>query len=105
MKLFIDNKLLYANNVLCCRVEVKNGHTNKPGISSVTPQFSHSHGRDLLLVNGIGWLGADDSCSIVVGRMVDGNGKVLPCHTAEVRLMNIVNAVSDNGENTVLEIK
>ena len=106
MKLLVDNGLLYANNVLCCRAEVKDGNPDQPGRSAITPQFSHHHhGRDLLLVDGLGWLGADDACAIVVGRVVDGTGALLPCRIAETRLMNLINAVTDRGETATLEIK
>lgn len=105
MKLSIQGNRLYADNMVFSHVEVKDGHRDKPFSGSAEPRYSHAVGRELLHVDGLGWLGAASECAIRVGRVVRSDGEVLPCLVTEARLMGMANFATEQGKHITLEIE
>lgn len=105
MKLLIDGNKLYTNSLFFSHVEVADGSGDKPSNCTVEPRYSHAAGRELLHADGLGWVGADDSCAIRVGRVVRGDGSVLPCKLTETRLISLVYAIEDRGNKASLEVR
>ena len=105
MKLVVQGNRLYVDGLLFSHCEVKDGHGYKSFSGSVEARYSHHHGRELAISHGIGWLGSDPSCDIVLGRVVTGDGRVIPCSTTEARLMGLVNYTEEQGKRITLEIE
>ena len=105
MKLVIDGNRLYLDNIQFSHIEVKNGNRDKHFSGEAEPRYSHHHGAELLHVDGLGWVGGQPSCDIVLGRVVSGTGDVIPCRTTEARLMGIVNFTTEQGKRITLEIE
>lgn len=102
MKLKISGNTLYTDGFKLCHVSFKQVRKAFDGEAEV--RYSHVAGRDLAIADGIGWFGADPGCSIVIGRVVDGNGDVLPCKLTEARLIGMMNFAADKGQRCTLEI-
>lgn len=105
MKLEVVGNRLYVDQMLFCHCGVNHGDGDTYFYGTVEPRYSHSHGRELPIADGLGWLGGDASCAIVVGRVINGDGKVLPCKLTETRLMTLVNMSDELGMNISLEVK
>lgn len=106
MKLVIDGNRLYLDGLMFSHVGVKNGHRDKHFSGEAEPRYSHHHhGSELLHVDGLGWVGGQPSCDIVLGRVVQGDGSVIPCRTTEARLMWIANWTVEQGKRITLEIE
>ena len=105
MKLTIQGNRLYVDNFMFSYVEVKDGHGDKPFNGEVEPRYSHHAGRELLHVDGFGWLGADSQCAIRVGRVVRSDGEVMQCVVTEARLMGVANYATEQGKRITLEIE
>ena len=103
MKLKISGNTIYTDGFKLCHVSFKQGRKAFDGEAEV--RYSHTAGRDLAIADGIGWFGADPICSIVVGRVVDGNGDVLPCKLTEARLLGMMNFAANKGQRCTLEIE
>ena len=56
MKLSIQGNRLYVDNLMFSHCEVKDGHGDKSFSGEVEPRYAHSVGRELLHVDGLGWL-------------------------------------------------
>ena len=72
---------------------------------ALAPRYAHSMGRELLHVDGLGWLGAAPECAIRVGRVVRSDGSVMPCSATEARLMGVANWTVEQGKRITLEIE
>lgn len=105
MKLSIQGNRLYVDNLMFSHCEVKDGHGDKPFSGTAEPRYAHSMGRELLHVDGLGWLGADHQCAIRVGRVVRSDGSVMPCSVTEARLMGVANWTVEQGKRITLEIE
>ena len=105
MKLSIQGNRLYADNLMFSHCEVKDGHGDKPFTGEAEPRYSHAHGTELVHVDGLGWMGAEPSCDVVLGRVVKSDGGVLPCRVTEARLMGVVNWTVEQGKRITLEIE
>lgn len=105
MKLVVQGNRLYVDGLLFSHCEVKDGHGYKSFSGTVEARYSHHHGRELAISHGIGWLGSDPSCDIVLGRVVAGDGRVIPCSTTEARLMGLVNYTEEQGKRITLGIE
>ena len=103
MRLKISGNTLYTDGIKLCHVSFKQSRKAFDGEAEV--RYSHVAGRDLAIADGIGWFGADPVCSIVVGRVVDGNGDVLPCKLTEARLLGMMNFAANKGQRCTLEIE
>lgn len=103
MKLSIQGNRLYVDNLMFSHVEVKDGHRDKPFAGSVESRFSHAHGRELPIADGLGWLGGEPSCDVVLGRVVKGDGSVMPCKLAEGRLLGLINIAEETGKRVAIE--
>lgn len=102
MKLTIENGTLFADNLFFCYCEPGNERNDIPaGAFKVTTTYSHKHGKDLPNVVGIGWVGADKECDIVLGRVRSGAG-VMPCDAHLVRLLSLIEAAEDRGAKVTL---
>lgn len=87
MKLLLSGGSLYLDNTFFCFAEVGHGRTYLPaGQYSVGTEFSTAHGLDLPTVAGLGWIGADPECDIVLGR-VRGRDALVPCALSLNRLL------------------
>lgn len=106
MKLIIHGNCLYVDNLRFCHCEVKHdGNGIKPFSGTVEARFSHHHGRELPIADGIGWLGADSQVSVVLGSVVKSDGSVIPCKLAESRLLGMINYTEEQGKRITLEIE
>ena len=105
MKLVIQGNRLYADNYILSHCEVEDGHRDKSFSGTAEPRYSHAVGRELLHVDGLGWLGADPQCAIRVGRVVRSDGSVMPCSVTEARLMGVANWTAEQGKRITLEIE
>ena len=104
MKLSIQGNRLYADNYILSHCEVEDGHRDKSFSGTAEPRYSHAVGRELLHVDGLGWMGAAPECSIRVGRVVRSDGSVMPCLVTEARLIGLANYATENGKKITLEI-
>ena len=104
MKLSIQGNRLYVDNLMFSHCEVKDGHGDKPFSGEVSTSYSHYHGRNLPKVDGLGWIGADHKVSVVLGRVVRGDGEVIPCQLTEARLMGMLERNEEMGGRATLEI-
>ena len=105
MKLVIDGNRLYLDGLMFSHAGVKYGRGDKHFSGEAEPLYSHHHRSELLHVDGLGWVGGQPSCDIVLGRVVSGTGDVIPCRTTEARLMGIVNFTTEQGKRITLEIE
>lgn len=105
MKLTIQGNRLYADNYILSHCEVKDGHRDKSFSGTAEPRYSHAVGRELLHADGLGWVGADSGCAIVVGRVVRSDGEVMPCLVTEARLIGVANYATEQGKRITLEIE
>ena len=105
MKLSIQGNRLYVDNLMFSHAEIRDGHRDKSFTGEVEPRYPHSMGRELLHVDGLGWVGAAPECAIRVGRVVKSDGGVLPCRVTEARLMGVANFITEQGKRITLEIE
>ena len=105
MKLVIQGNRLYADNYILSHCEVEDGHRDKSFSGTAEPRYSHAVGRELLHVDGLGWLGAAPECAIRVGRVVRSGGEVIPCQLTEARLIGLANYATEQGKRITLEIE
>ena len=103
MKLLISGNVLYTDGFKLCHVSFRQGRKQFDGPAEV--RYSHVAGRDLVIADGVGWIGADPVCSIQIGRVVDGDGEVLPCKLTEARLLGMMNFAADKGQRCTLEVE
>jgi len=101
MKLRVSGNKFYADNLMFSQCE---SNTNE-GIYEISIRYSHEHERDLPYADGLGWVGSDDSCAIVLGRVLCGDGKVIPCFVAESRLISLLTVAEDLSQFSTLEIR
>ena len=106
MKLTLAGGTLYTDSMFFCYAETGNGRDSlRPGRHPVSTQFSHTHGRELPLVQDIGWIGDDPAeCDLVLGRVRKGDA-LLPCSAHVGRLLALVEAASDRGQTVSLVIE
>jgi hypothetical protein len=105
MKLSIQGNRLYVDNLRFSHCEVDDGHRNKSFNGTAEPRYAHSVGRELLHVDGFGWLGAAPECAIRVGNVVRSDGEIIPCQLAEARLLGMANYATEQGKKITLEIE
>lgn len=105
MKLLIDGNKLYTDSLFFSHVEVGDGVGSELRDCAIEPRYSHAAGRELLHADGLGWVGAAPECAIRVGRVVRGDGSVLPCKLTEARLRSLVYAIEDRGVKASLEMR
>lgn len=105
MKLSIHGNRLYADNYILSHCEVEDGHRDKSFTGEVEPRYAHAVGRELLHVDGLGWLGAAPECAIRVGRVVRSDGSVMPCSVTEARILGMANYAVEQGKRITLEIE
>ena len=105
MKITVQGNRLYVDNLMFSHCEVKDGHRDKSFSGEAEPRYSHAHGTELVHVDGLGWMGAQPSCDIVLGRVVKSDGGVLPCRVTEARLIGLVNYATEHGKRITLEIE
>lgn len=104
MNLSIQNGSLYVNNIRFCFVEPGNGRSDIPtGRYPVTTQVAHAFGTELVLADGIGWIGANPQCDIVLG-LVRGRNALLPCPTCADRLFRVVDTYQEVDSKVTLEV-
>lgn len=105
MRLTIENGALYVNNHFTCYAGVQHGSPSlQPGKYAVAAQYSHHHRKDLPRAIGLGWIGADDECDIVLGRVRKSDG-VIPCPSSIAQVMAKIEVAEDDGKEITLEIK
>ena len=105
MKLSIQGNRLYADNYILSHCEVKDGHRDKSFSGTAEPRYSHAVGRELLHVDGLGWIGTAPECAIRVGRVVRSDGEVMPCVVTEARILGMANYATEQGKKITLEIE
>ena len=106
MKLTLAGRSLYADGLFFCYAEPSDGRTDlRLGRYPVSAQFSHSHGRELPLVQGIGWVGDDPAaCDLILGR-VRSSDALLPCGAHVKRLLAMLEACEGRGQPVSLVIE
>ena len=105
MRLSVRGNKLFADNLMFSHAEVNDARCDQYGSFPVEVRYSHAHERDLPMATGLGWLGADASCAVIVGRVVPRDGKVLPCIVTESRLIGMLNRAEEQGGRCILEIE
>lgn len=104
MKLKIADHSLYVDNVFLCYAGAGNGRSDlQPGHYPVSTQYAHVHGKTLADAVGLGWIGADRGCDIVLGG-VRGLSGPIPSPTALGRLLALLEVAEDRGEPVTLEV-
>ena len=104
MKLTIQGNRAYLDNLMFSHAEVKNGNGNKPFTGEAEPRYSHHASRELLHVDGLGWVGSDPTCTVILGRVVRGDGSVMPCLVTEARLIGMANFCTEQGKRITVEV-
>mgnify|MGYP000326564644 CR=1 FL=1 len=105
MILEINNGVLYVDNVRFSLARLTDGSKDvRLETREVRTQYSHNHGRVLPIADGLGWLGADDLCAVVVGDVRGSNGAI-PCLATEHRLVARIEAAEEFGVPVLIEIK
>lgn len=106
MKLLIRGNSLFADNLMFCHAGANHARRDQfqSGSYEVTARYSHEHKRDVPYADGLGWVGADPACAVVLGRVVDGNSQVLPCLVTETRLIGLLERLEEQGKRCLLEI-
>ncbi len=103
MKLLINDKSLYMNKQLFCRVAPRNGRAEMtPGRYDV--EVSTRGSVPLVLAVGLGWLGGFADADCILGRVIGPKG-VVPCFDTSDALIKLCEAASDLGERITLEIE
>ena len=105
MKITVQGHRLYVDGLLFSHGEVKDGYGDKSFSGEVEPRYAHSVGRELLHVDGLGWLGAAPECAIRVGRVVRSDGSVMPCSATEARLMGVANWTAERASESLWRLK
>ena len=105
MKISIQGNRLYVDNLRFCYCEVKDGNGHQHYVGTVEGRYSHHHGRELPIADGLGWIGADSQVSVVLGDVVKSDGSVIPCKLAEARLLGMINYTEEQGKRITLEIE
>lgn len=105
MKISVTGNRMYVDNFILSHCEVKDGHRDKSFTGEVEPRYAHAVGRELLHVDGLGWLGAAPECAIRVGRVVRSDGSVMPCSVTEARILGMANYTVEQGKRITLEIE
>ena len=105
MNLSIRDGALYADNIFLCYCEAGNGRPNLPvGRYEVSTQYAHVHGKTLPDGVGLGWIGANRECDIVLGAVRGRNG-VVPSPSSLGRLLALLEASEDLGKTISLVVE
>ena len=105
MKLTIYREKLYINGAHFCFAKVGNGRPSLPtGRYPVSTQYAHAHGKTLPDAVGLGWLGSDPGCDIVLGS-VRGRHGVHPSQSCVSALLAKLEVAEDNGQSVWLEVE
>lgn len=104
MNLKIEDGTLYADNLTLCFAGAGNGRPNLPtGHYPVSTQYAHVHGKTLPDAVGLGWIGADRCCDVVLGGVRGRSGPV-PSPSSLGRLLALLEAAEDIGQAVTLEV-
>lgn len=104
MRLEIDYPAIYIDGLFLCYVGVNDGATLRPGRYAVEATYSHSHRKNLVRVDGIGWIGGNKDCNVVLGR-IRNRDDVIPCESFEKRILALVETAQDDGKTVELIVK
>lgn len=97
MKLSIDHDILRVDNVHFCHVRPGNGRLDLPtGAYPVATTYSHQSAKNLPNASGLGWLGTDDQCDVILVG-VRGGTKPVPSLGHLVRLLALLETAEDRG--------
>ena len=105
MRLEIAFSSLYADELFICHVGAGNGRDAIPvGRYSISPTYSHAHGKNLPLADGLGWVGASQQCDVVLGSVRARHG-VIPHGPFETKLFALLEAADERGQSSELVVK
>lgn len=105
MRLEIDHTAMYVDGLFLCYVGAGNGRGNiQPGRYACEATYSHAHGKNLVRVDGLGWLGASPECDVILGT-VRNRDDVIPCPGFEKRILALVETAQDYGSPVELVVK
>lgn len=105
MKLKIADHSLYVDNIFLCYAGAGNGRSDlQPGHYPVSTQYAHVHGKTLADAVGLGWIGADRGCDIVLGS-VRGRSGVVPQESLVSRLVAVLEEAQNRGKIVMLEVE
>lgn len=105
MMLSLRDGFLYVDNLRFCFAEQGNGRPELPaGRYEVTAQYAHVHGKTLPDAVGLGWIGADRGCDIVLGS-VRGRSGVVPQESLVSRLVAVLEEAQNRGKIVMLEVE
>ena len=101
----IENDHVFVNNVYFCRAGAGNGRSaNLPtGFYEVESQYAHCMGKVLPKVVGLGWIGADEKCDIVLGA-VRSRDSIIGDANSVSRLLNRIEDAEQDGTAVTLEV-
>lgn len=100
INLEVNGNRVYWNKIFCCYAE----HSiSTPVVGDCCILFSHRHGRNLLNIAGLYWMGDNDNSlpkpDVVIGSVVGPDG-ILPDAGSFEHLMNLVQVREDDGLST-----
>lgn len=105
MKLSIRDGCFYADNIFLCYCEAGNGRDDLlPGRYEVETQFAHVHGKTLPDAVGLGWIGTDRGCDLLLGS-VRGKHGLVPSQSHVRRLLALLEVAEGRGETVMLEVE
>lgn len=109
LSLLIESGELFYNTggafLPLCKAGAGNGRANIPtGRYEVGTQFSHVHGEVLPDAVGLGWLGANPGCDIILGGIRGRNG-VVPSASSVAQVLAKMEVAEGSGQTVYLEVR
>lgn len=100
---FDDVGTVRVDNMKFCYWELGHGREDiRAGSYAVEARFAHAYGKILPHVESVGWLGADPSTAIILGK-VRNRANVLPDGCLVQRLVACIEASADSGQVVTAE--
>lgn len=96
MKLTLVHGSLYIDQLKFCKYEVKHDTRLIPGKYPSEVRYAHHFGKPLPFLDGIGWLGSDAGCQIIVGQVRSKNGLIPDGHLVRVLVGRIEQALDQD---------
>ena len=100
----IENEHVFVNNVYFCRAGIgKDRERLKPLHGEARTEYSHTFHKVMVKVDGLGLIGAEDTCDVVLGN-VRGPDGVIPCQATAERLVYFVDQAETSGRTATVEV-
>lgn len=104
MNLSIKGDAFYVDNVFLCHCAAGNGRQKLPtGRFEIATQYSHTMEKILADAYGLGWIGAEPGCDIILGS-VRGRASIVPSQGSLGRLLALLEVAEGAGNTVWLEV-